>query len=83
MTVLHTDRAFRLVPRLPVGFYATYRDRLAAVTTSDAHAAARRGLRPDPPTIVVVGDLRSVESRIRALDLGLVEVWDADGSRLK
>jgi zinc protease len=66
---------------LPLDFYATYRDRLAAVTAADAHAAATRVLRPDTPTVVVVGDLKTVEPRVRALGLGTVEVWDAEGSR--
>ena len=68
---------------LPVDFYATYRDRLAALTAADAHAAAARVLRPDTPTVVVVGDLRTVEPRVRALNLGTVEVWDADGNRVR
>jgi len=51
---------------LPADFHATYRERLAAVTPAGAHAAAARVLRPDAPTVVVVGDLRSVESRVRA-----------------
>ncbi len=38
---------------------------------------------PRAPTVVVVGDLRTVEPRVRALDLGAVEVWDADGNRVR
>jgi zinc protease len=68
---------------LPADFYATYRERLAAVTGADARAASNRVLRPDAPTVVVVGDLRTVEPRVRALDLGAVEVWDADGNRVR
>jgi zinc protease len=68
---------------LPLDFYATYRDRLAAVTAAEAHAAATRVLRPDAATVVVVGDLKAVEPKIRALGLGNVEVWDAEGSRVR
>jgi zinc protease len=68
---------------LPLDFYASYRDRLAAVTAAEAHAAASRVLRPDAPTVVVVGDLKSVEPKVRALRLGTVEVWDAEGSRVR
>jgi zinc protease len=68
---------------LPADFYATYRERLAAVTGADARAASNRVLRPDAPTVVVVGDLRTVEPRVRALNLGAVEVWDADGNRVR
>ena len=68
---------------LPLDFYATYRDRLATLTPAEAHAAAVRVLRPDTPTVVVVGDLRTVEPKVRALNLGTVEVWDADGQRVR
>lgn len=68
---------------LPADFHATFRDRIAAITTAEAHAAAARVLRPETPTVVVVGDLKSVESRVRALNLGAVEVWDADGRRVR
>jgi zinc protease len=68
---------------LPVDFYATYRDRIAAVDADAAHAAAARVIRPDTPTVVVVGDLRTVEPRVRALNLGTIEVWDADGNRVR
>ena len=68
---------------LPADFHATYRERIAAITPAGAHAAAARVLRPDTPTVIVVGDLRTVEARVRALGLGDVEVWDADGRRVR
>ncbi len=54
-----------------------------AADGADARAAPDRVLRPDAPTVVVVGDLRTVEPRVRALDLGAVEVRDADGNRVR
>jgi len=75
--------ALAVTTGLPVDFYATYRDRLAAISPAEAHGAASRILRPDTPTVVVVGDLRTVEPRVRALNLGTVEVWDADGHRVR
>jgi zinc protease len=67
---------------LPVDFYATYRERLAAVTPEDVRAAARR-LTPDNLIVVVAGDLSKIEAPIRARNLGTVEVWDPNGNRVR
>jgi zinc protease len=67
---------------LPVNFYATYRERLAAVTPEDVRAAASR-LTPDNLIVVVAGDLSKIEAPIRARNLGTVEVWDANGNRVR
>jgi len=32
---------------------------------------------------VIVGDLSKIEAKIRALGLGAVEVWDAEGRKLR
>lgn len=68
---------------LPLDFYATYREKLAAVTPAQAQAAARAHLPVTTPTIVAVGDLAMIEQPIRSLNLGTVEVWDRDGNRLR
>lgn len=82
MTGVHRVAA-AITAGLPPDFYASYRERLATVSSVEAHAAAARVLRFQPPIVVVVGDLRTIEARVRALDLGRVEVWDADGHRLR
>jgi zinc protease len=63
----------------PLDFYAGYRERLAAVTAPRVNAAAARLFDPGGMTWVVVGDLRTIEAPIRALNLGTVEVWHAEG----
>jgi zinc protease len=68
---------------LPVDYYASYRERIAALTPQDIAAVAREKLTPDALTIVVAGDLAQIEAPIRALNLGTVEVWDADGNRVR
>jgi zinc protease len=68
---------------LPLDYYATYRERLAATTSADVLRAARKHLAPDALTVVVVGDLSKVEQPIRARHLGTVEVWDAEGNRVR
>ena len=46
---------------------------------ADVNAAARRLLRPDRLTWVVVGDLGAIGDKVRALGFGDVRVVDADG----
>jgi zinc protease len=68
---------------LPMDFYATYRERLAAVTPEDVVRAAGSKLTPDNVVIVVAGDLSKIEAPIRARNLGTVEVWDANGNKVR
>jgi len=55
-------------------YHATYRDRIRAVTRSDAWDAARRHVRPSEAQIVVVGDAAAVVGPLEALGVGPVEV---------
>ena len=68
---------------LPLDYWSTYRERLAAVTPSQAQQAGRRHMAIDAPTLVVVGDLSKIEAPIRARNLGTVEVWDREGNKLR
>lgn len=68
---------------LPVDFYATYRERLAAVTPDDVRNVATSRLTPDNLIVVVAGDVAKIEAPIRARNLGTVEVWDANGNKVR
>jgi zinc protease len=68
---------------LPMDFYATYRERLAAVTPDDVHRVAAGKLTPDNLVVVVAGDLSKIEAPIRARNLGTVEVWDPNGNKVR
>jgi len=68
---------------LPMDFYATYRERLAAVTPDDVRRVAAGKLTPDNLVVVVAGDLSKIEAPIRARNFGAVEVWDADGKKIR
>ncbi|HEY1952611.1 MAG TPA: pitrilysin family protein [Gemmatimonadaceae bacterium] len=68
---------------LPVDFYATYRERLAAVTPDDVRSVATSRLTPNNLVVVVAGDLAKIEAPIRARNLGEVEVWDPNGARVR
>ncbi|MSR35615.1 MAG: insulinase family protein [Gemmatimonadetes bacterium] len=78
------ERVQRLVLYgLPLDYYATYREKLAAVTPRQAQQVARGVMPVNAATIVAVGDLAEIEAPIRALNLGTVEVWDREGTRVK
>ncbi len=64
---------------LPDDYHRTYRDRVRAVTASDAGAAGRRHLRPAEAQIVIVGDADSVAPGLETLGLGPVDVVTSDG----
>jgi zinc protease len=68
---------------LPVDFYGSYRERIAALTPNDIARVGKSVLTPNDLTIVAVGDLKSIEAPIRALNLGTVEVWDVDGNKIR
>lgn len=68
---------------LPADFYGTYRERIAALTPNDIARVGKSVLTPNDLTIVAVGDLKSIEAPIRALNLGTVEVWDVDGNKIR
>ena len=68
---------------LPLDFYGTYRERLAAVTPADISRVGKSLLTPSAVTVVAVGDLKTIEAPIRALGIGTVEVWNAEGQKLR
>ena len=68
---------------LPLDFYGTYRERLAAVTPADIARVGKSLLTPSAVTVVAVGDLKTIEAPVRALGIGTVEVWNAEGQKLR
>ncbi|HLM52998.1 MAG TPA: pitrilysin family protein, partial [Pseudoxanthomonas sp.] len=62
----------------PDDYIVRYKARNQAMTP-DAVQAAASLIRPQALTYVVVGDLARIEAPVRALDLGPVQVLDADG----
>jgi len=64
-------------------FYTTYRERLAAITPSDISRVGKSLLTPSAVTVVAVGDLKTIEAPIKALNIGPVEVWTVDGQRVR
>ncbi|GAW39651.1 Peptidase M16 inactive domain protein [Brevundimonas sp. SH203] len=68
---------------LPYDRAASSGERLKAVTLDQVQALSRQTYHPDRLTWVVVGDLKTIEASVRALNLGPVEVWDVYGNRLR
>ena len=66
------------VYNLPADYYATYTDRIRAVTPADVQRAAERYIQPDKFAIVIVGDRKVIEPGIKALNLGAIETIDVD-----
>ncbi len=63
---------------LPNNYYREYPAQIKAVTPEKVQALAAKVLKPDTMTIVAVGDRAKIEPELKALNLGDVEVRDAD-----
>ena len=68
---------------LPFDYAERRGERLAAITTDGVVARAKSVMEPGKLTWVVVGDLEQIEDKVRSLNYGEVEVWDAFGKRLR
>jgi predicted Zn-dependent peptidase len=66
------------VYNLPADYYATYTDRIRAVTPADVQRAAERYIQPDKFAIVIVGDRKVIEPGIKTLNLGPIETINVD-----
>lgn len=61
---------------LPDDFFATYVDRVLAVTSADVQAVAQKYIQPDNFAVVIVGDLKVIRPKLEALKLGPITVVD-------
>ena len=68
---------------LPDDYYATYPDKVRALTTADLANAAKKTVLPQNVVWVVVGDRAKIEAGIRQLGFGEVRLIDADGNILE
>ncbi|HEY6943481.1 insulinase family protein, partial [Dokdonella sp.] len=67
----------------PDDYVQTLKPRIEAQTDAAVQAAARDVVRPGSLTWIVVGDLGRIEQPLRKLELGDVEVIDADGRKVR
>ncbi len=64
---------------LPRDYFEKLPERLNAVTAEDAEAAAKKYLHPEQMILVCVGDRAKIEPELKKLNLGTIEIRDADG----
>ena len=64
---------------LPDDYWNEYADLVGAVSVEETNTTARTELKPDQLIWIVVGDLGEIESEVRALGLGELDLMDADG----
>jgi predicted Zn-dependent peptidase len=67
-----------LVYRLPEDYFAKYVQNIQGVTAADIQRVAQKYIQPARFTVVVVGDLKVIEPRVRALNLGPIKVMTID-----
>ena len=67
-----------LVYKLPEDYFAKYVQNIQAVAAADVQRVAQKYIQPGRFTVVVVGDLKTIESGVRALNLGAVKVMTID-----
>ena len=59
---------------LPDDYFATYTQRVRAVTAADVQRVAERNIQPDKFAVVIVGDRKAIEPGIAALNLGPLKI---------
>ena len=64
----------------PDDYVQTFKHRVEAQKDADIQAAAKEVVQPNELTWVIVGDRKQIEQPVRALNLGAVQVLDADGN---
>jgi predicted Zn-dependent peptidase len=64
---------------LPMTYYDDFVPRIMAVTLADIQRVARKYVRPDRFTVIVVGDVATIRPGIEAVKLGPVSVRDMTG----
>jgi zinc protease len=68
---------------LPKDYFSNLPGQLSAVTAEQAQAVAKNHLHPDEMILICVGDRAKIEPELTKLDLGEIEIRDADGNVVK
>lgn len=66
--------ATAFVYNLPADYFDTFTQRVRAVTPADVQRAAERYIQPDKFAVVVVGDRKTTEPKLKALNLGPIRI---------
>ncbi|HUS18965.1 MAG TPA: pitrilysin family protein [Terriglobales bacterium] len=65
---------------LPLDYYRALPSRIQAITAADVKTAAGKYIKPGSMVVVGVGDRAKIEPELKKLNLGPVEVRDAEGA---
>ncbi|MGM0407179.1 MAG: insulinase family protein, partial [Bacteroidota bacterium] len=69
---------------LPDDYYATYLEKLNAVTIDEVQQMAQKYITPENTIIIVVGDKNKLHDRLKPFDAdGKIEIYDAYGNPVK
>jgi len=67
-----------LVYQLPEDYFSTYVQKIQAVTAADVQRVAQKYVQPGRFAVVVVGDQKVIEPKVRGLNLGPIKVLTVD-----
>jgi predicted Zn-dependent peptidase len=68
---------------LPLDYYNGYVQRIDQVTQADVQRVARQYVSPNQLAVVIVGDRKTIEPGVRALNLGATSVRDIAGREVE
>jgi zinc protease len=81
-TTLDTVGMFSDIPAYNLGpsYYSEFSKKVDAVTDAEVKSLAKKYLMPDKLLIVAVGDRKVIESGLKGVSKGSIQVRDADGN---
>ena len=68
---------------LPDDYFDRYRTNIRSITAADVLRVARAHVRPEQLQVVAVGDAEAIREPVARLDIGPVQVYDAEGNPLE
>ena len=68
---------------LGIDYYANYAEEVHAVTNDQTLAVTKKYLVPNNLVVVAVGDRKAIEPELQKLNLGPIEIRDAEGNLVK
>ena len=81
------DIAFQLVPvalyGLPLDYYNNYVQNIEAITEADVARVAQQYINPGSLAVVIVGDRKSIEPALKAINVGPVVMRDISGQPIQ
>jgi len=67
-----------LLFRLPEDYFAKYVQNIQGVSAADVQRVAQKDIHPAQAAVVVIGDRKTIEPGIRALNLGTIKIMTVD-----